>query len=287
MDLSKYCAVNCELFGNQAEYFESEIVPYWQSIYDSLVARASLTPGSRVLDVGTGTGETALRAAGAVGEKGNVVAIDLQDEMLRIARRKAIERRLDNVEFRRMPLEHLDLPDSVFDAAVGNYSLCCTLYYEACLEEIIRVLSPGGRLTYNHGGPSDSVASQVIFDIFEKYRPKKPSKRLREFRESDERQVKSIDKYRIPKNTLRVLSEIGYADPQAALVPRTITYRGPEDFVERMLSYDWKLEAEEMSQKDLLTFREEAVGELRELSSGQEFVVKDDMVFYTGVKGSR
>src|SRR5206468_4442510 len=59
---------------------------------------AAFPPGSRILEIGCGTGEEAL----ALADRGvDVVALDVSEEMLRIARSKAVDRRLsDRVQFR-------------------------------------------------------------------------------------------------------------------------------------------------------------------------------------------
>jgi hypothetical protein len=63
LDPKQACLANCELFGKYADYFESHVVPLWGAVYDELVSRAKISPGQRLLDVGTGTGEVALRRA--------------------------------------------------------------------------------------------------------------------------------------------------------------------------------------------------------------------------------
>jgi ubiquinone/menaquinone biosynthesis C-methylase UbiE len=284
LDAEEACLVNCELFGKHAALFESAIVPLWQGVYDSLVDRARVAEGSRVLDVGTGTGEVALRLGRAVGQRGRVVGIDAQPEMLTIAGRKVKDRRLNNVEFHQMPMEHMDLPDGSFDSVVGNYSLCCCMDYEATLSECHRVLKPEGRLTYNHGGLSDPLTYQVIVKIFEDYKTKTPSKKLREIREAQTAQWEAVEKYRDPAVTLGVIRGIGYKDAEATLTRRVIDYKDAGSFVDEWVSFDWSSEAEEIPSADQKAFRKEAMEALRPLSKGQGFRVESDEVFFTGLK---
>ncbi|HET9844330.1 MAG TPA: methyltransferase domain-containing protein, partial [Nitrospira sp.] len=65
-----------------------------------LVADAHLLPGMLVLDLGSGTGYPALLDAQAVGPTGSVTGIDLADQMLAVAKRKAKRLGLTNVLFR-------------------------------------------------------------------------------------------------------------------------------------------------------------------------------------------
>lgn len=129
MDPQKACLASCELFGKFADQFESQIVPLWQEVYNSLVSRAQIQTGSKALNVGTGTGEVALRLATTVGRFGRVVAVDTAEEMLRIGRRKARGLAITNVRFKQMDVESLDLPEASFDSVGGNYSICCVLDY--------------------------------------------------------------------------------------------------------------------------------------------------------------
>jgi ubiquinone/menaquinone biosynthesis C-methylase UbiE len=284
LDPLKACLVNCELFGRLAGRFESLVVPLWQGVYDSLVARARIEEGFRVLDVGAGTGEVSIRLSHLVGPKGRVVAADVQPEMLSIARRKATKRGARNVEFKVTPMEKLGLPDNSFDSVVGNYSLCCCVDYEATLAECLRVLKPGGRLTYNHGGPDDPLANQLMFRIFEGYKTTNPSKHLQEVREAEELQAEAVEKYREPFVTLDAMRGLGFREAEATLTRRVIKYTDARSFVNEWLQFDWSAEAEEIPSKDLGRFRREAVEALGPLSKGQGFTAESGMIFFTGAK---
>ncbi|MGP8124920.1 MAG: class I SAM-dependent methyltransferase [Nitrososphaerales archaeon] len=284
MDPQKACPANCELFGRFADRFESQVVPLWQEVYDSLVTRAWTMPGSKVLDVGTGTGEVALRMGRVAGPTGRVVAIDTEKEMLEIGRRKAKEMGAGNVRFRQMDVERLDLPDNHFDSVVGNYSICCVLNYERALTECLRVLKPGGMLTFNQSGLRDPDEFVVAFGIFEKYQTKAPSNNLKGIREARAMQKDAVEVYRTPEVTLDLMKKLGYAKAQATTTERVIRYKDAGAFLDRLLLFNWRSEAEEISGPDLSRFRSEAATALAPLSKGPQFLVRDDMVFFTGLK---
>jgi demethylmenaquinone methyltransferase/2-methoxy-6-polyprenyl-1,4-benzoquinol methylase len=284
MDKKKACLVNCELFGKHAATWESAIVPHWQGVYDTLVDRARIAEGSRVLDVGTGTGEVALRLSRLVGKRGSVVGVDAQPEMLQIAERKAKAGRFDNVEFREMSMEDMSLPDGSFDFVVGNYSLCCSVDYEAVLAECHRVLKPGGRLTYNHFGPSDPLTYQVLVKIFEDYKTKTPSKKLEEIREATTLQSEGVEKYRNPAVTLDAIRSVGFDEAEATLVQRVINYRDAGSFVDEWLTFDWSSEVAEIPPAQVKVFRKEAIDAISPLVKGEGFRVEGDELFFTGLK---
>jgi ubiquinone/menaquinone biosynthesis C-methylase UbiE len=105
------------------------------------VELAGVTPGDRVLDVGTGTGVAAGAAAAVAGADGRVAGVDVSLGMLRTARRVR-------------PVLHLaaasaiDLPfgDRTFHAVLGNFVVSHFTRYETALFDMLRVLRLGGRL---------------------------------------------------------------------------------------------------------------------------------------------
>ena len=83
-------------------------------------AMGRLTPGERVLDLGSGAGTDSLIAAQMVGEQGHVTGIDMTQEMLAKARAAAAEMGATNVEFVEGEAERLPFPDASFDVVISN-----------------------------------------------------------------------------------------------------------------------------------------------------------------------
>lgn len=102
-------------------------------------------PGERILDVCTGPGEPAMTLAQAMGSQGEVLGIDLSDKMIERARQTADEKKVQNARFEVMDAEGMDLDDASFDAIVSRSSLQILTNPAAALDEIARVLAPGGR----------------------------------------------------------------------------------------------------------------------------------------------
>jgi ubiquinone/menaquinone biosynthesis C-methylase UbiE len=284
LDRAEACRISCGLTDELAELFESRVVPLWQGVYDSLIERAEIQPKSRVLDLGTGTGEIALRAARITGPGGFVLGSDMSKEMVRISGDKAHRLGLTNVSFRQMNMEAMDLPDDSFDRVVGNYSVCCCFDYRATLSETLRVLKRKGKLTYNHNGPGESLEFQLMQRLLEKYRTKEPSGKLRAIREASAVQDRAWSQYRDPFATLSLMRAVGYKSTEAALTQRSIKYRSPQDYVDRLLKLSWKPEAEEMPEETLSEFSREALSLLAPFSNNSELVVSDEMIFFTGCK---
>ncbi|GAA5173840.1 class I SAM-dependent methyltransferase [Niveibacterium umoris] len=108
---------------------------------------AELRPGMQVLDIASGRGEPALRAARRVAPKGRVVGTDCAESMLRMAQARAQREGVRNLELRRLAAESLaTLPQASFDAALARWGL---MYLEdpvAALKGARHALRPGGLL---------------------------------------------------------------------------------------------------------------------------------------------
>ena len=114
---------------------------------ERMVRLASIRPDDQVLDVGTGTGVVAFRAAKKLGDGGRVVGIDLSEGMLAAANTKSDRLGIaERIEFRQMDAEKLEFPDATFDVAVSLFALLHFPNPLTALKEIYRVLKPGGRL---------------------------------------------------------------------------------------------------------------------------------------------
>jgi SAM-dependent methyltransferase len=105
-----------------------------------------LSPGERVLDLGSGAGTDSLVAAQMVGEEGHVTGIDMTAAMLEKARAAADEMGMTNVEFVAGEAEQLPFPDESFDVVISNGVIDLIPDKDAVFSELHRVLVPGGRI---------------------------------------------------------------------------------------------------------------------------------------------
>ncbi len=111
-----------------------------------LLELAGVTWGHRVLDIASGTGEPALPAAEIVGSQGYVLLTDQSQEMLAVAREKATNQGLRNVDFRVVDGQALDVAAESFDAAVCRWGLMFMPDPVSCLRLAYRALKSGGRV---------------------------------------------------------------------------------------------------------------------------------------------
>jgi ubiquinone/menaquinone biosynthesis C-methylase UbiE len=103
-------------------------------------------PGAVVLDLGCGAGTDLLIAAQMTGPTGRVIGVDMTSAMLDRARASADAMGLDNVAVHEALIESLPLADASVDAVISNGVIDLVPDKDAVLDEIDRVLRPGGRL---------------------------------------------------------------------------------------------------------------------------------------------
>ena len=103
-------------------------------------------PGAVVLDLGCGAGTDLLIAAQMTGRHGRVIGVDMTPAMLDRARASAREMAVANVELYEALIEALPLADESVDVLISNGVMDLVPDKDAVLDEIDRVLRPGGRL---------------------------------------------------------------------------------------------------------------------------------------------
>jgi demethylmenaquinone methyltransferase/2-methoxy-6-polyprenyl-1,4-benzoquinol methylase len=102
---------------------------------------AQIGPGSRVLDVATGTGDLAIELARRVAPEGSVVGCDFSEGMLEVARAKAPQ-----IAFEWGDALALGYADGEFDAATAGFGARNFADLDQGLREMTRVVRPGGRV---------------------------------------------------------------------------------------------------------------------------------------------
>jgi arsenite methyltransferase len=105
-----------------------------------------IDPGAVVLDLGCGAGTDLLIAAQMTGPTGRVIGVDMTAAMLERAQASADEMGIDNVELHESLIESLPLDDASVDVVISNGVIDLVPDKDAVLDEIDRVLRPGGRL---------------------------------------------------------------------------------------------------------------------------------------------
>lgn len=116
----------------------------------------------KVLDVACGTGDMVvellrMRHAASL----QVTGVDLSEEMLAIAKRKAPQ-----AEYRLADAEHLPFGDASFDAVTCAFGIRNFVHLEQGLGEMVRVLKPGGRMAILELATPDNPFVRFFYNIY-------------------------------------------------------------------------------------------------------------------------
>jgi SAM-dependent methyltransferase len=133
-----------------------------------LCEAVDLRPGQRVLDVATGSGNTALAAARRFGE---TTGIDYVPALLERGRERAAAERLE-VAFRKGDAENIPLPDASFDIVLSTVGVMFAPDQEKAAAELLRICRQGGRIGLTSWTPDSFAGEQG--SLFGKYLPFSP-----------------------------------------------------------------------------------------------------------------
>ncbi len=221
------------------EYKEAErrswnsVAPAWQKWWKTiergtekvsrrLVELAEIKPGSRVLDIATGIGEPAITAAKQAGKSGQVLATDISPQMLSIARQRAASLGLqDVIEFKEGDAESIDLPLSMFDAALCRWGLMLLPDPKAGLSNINKSLVNDGHFAAAVWSSPDKVPFLFVpmsSILKETKGPPPPPEAPGPFTLSDETTMRNL------------YLASGFRDPAIERMNVTFDFDSPDDF---------------------------------------------------------
>ncbi|KPF80124.1 hypothetical protein IP88_00975 [alpha proteobacterium AAP81b] len=173
----------------QIEYWNSAVGDTWARMQErldrsftpltaALLAIAAPQAGEHVLDIGCGTGEVSLATAGAVGEEGTVLGIDISDAMLSRARERADEL-LSDAEFRNADAATF-ADETGFDLLISRFGVMFFADPVAAFANLHARTAEGGRLAFAcwqdaGANPWATLPMAVLADLLPAMPPIDPS----------------------------------------------------------------------------------------------------------------
>ena len=130
-----------------------------------MLALAAIRPGDYVLDIACGTGLVTFRAAEMTGPQGRVVGVDISNEMVERAKRRAAELNIANVSFERSGAEDLPLEDNSFGVVLSALGLMYVPEPNLAVAEMHRTLKRGGKAAAAVWGRRENCGWAAIFSI--------------------------------------------------------------------------------------------------------------------------
>ena len=144
------------------------IARYAEAAEEEFIDQLQLKPGTRVLDVACGTGNTAIPAA----QRGaSVTGVDIASNLLAQARQRAQQAGV-SAEFREGDAEQLDFPEASFDVIISVFGAMFAPRPERVAAEFLRVCRPGGTIAMGNWTPTGFVGK--IFGVTAKHVPPPP-----------------------------------------------------------------------------------------------------------------
>lgn len=132
-----------DFWAENAEAFDDGMHRY----LEPLLTGAALAPGERVLDIGCGNGVTTIEAARRT-SPGRAMGLDLSSAMLAVARRRAVEARVVNLEFVQADAQAYHFEPGGFDVVLSRFGVMFFSDPAAAFANIARAVRLGGRLAF-------------------------------------------------------------------------------------------------------------------------------------------
>ena len=152
-----------ELFNLIADGYDNPSMRFFPFVADQLVYHLKPVPGSKVLDVATGTGVVAIAAGQLVGMSGRVHAIDIAEKMLDRVQMHADKMKLKNIDLHVMDACKLEFRPDYFDYVLCSFGLFFMPDMPAALKGFLRVLKPGGKLAFTSFGANAFMPQIEMF----------------------------------------------------------------------------------------------------------------------------
>jgi arsenite methyltransferase len=125
--------------------------------------RSEIQPGETVLDLGSGAGLDAIMAASRTGPSGRVIGVDLNPAMCRKAQANAVASG-SVLECHEGRMEDIPVPSETVDVVISNGVINLSFRKRKVIEEIYRVLKPGGRISITDIVSGKQLSQSIVND---------------------------------------------------------------------------------------------------------------------------
>ena len=222
-----------------ADTYDASPLGFWDYFGRRTIELASLASGSRVLDVCCGAGASALPAAEAVGPTGNVIGVDLATQLLELARAKAAQRHLGNIEFEVGDMLSLRFPVASFDAVVCVFGIFFVPDMAKAVSELWNRIRPGGKLAVTTWGRNFCEPANNAF-----------WRSIKNVRPNLYKGFNPWDRIDNPASLKNILDEAGVASPKISAENRLHPISSAEDWWAIVLGSGYRGTIEQLTQAE-------------------------------------
>jgi len=176
------------------------------------IRASGLRKGDRVMDICGGTGDLSILAAKTVGSQGRVILYDINRAMIEAGRPKVNQTSLASaVGYIQGDAERISCRPSSFDAALAGFGVRNLTRMERGLEEMCRVLKPGGKIMVLEFSLPTSSVFRWLYDFYSFYLMPLMGKIFAGTEEAYLYLPESIRRFPSPEELSRLLREVGFS----------------------------------------------------------------------------
>lgn len=248
-----------ETFGSKPpQNYERFFVPtIGEPVAKDLIRKAVLQPGERVLDVACGTGIIARLALQKVGTGGTATGLDINPGMLAVARSIVP----DAITWHEAGAEEMPFSDEAFDVVICQMGLQFMENKSAALEEMHRVLLPGGRLFLNVPGPAGNAFQIMAEAMGRNINPEAEAFVNRVFSLNETDEIRQL------------ITDAGFHNPEIQAKNKMLSLPKPKEFFHQYvqstpLSGIWA----DANESARIALEDEVIGKWQELINGDTFI---------------
>jgi ubiquinone/menaquinone biosynthesis C-methylase UbiE len=224
VDAREYRAASRETWRRMAGGWSARRRQLWEVTHrvgEWMVERLDPQPGETIVEVAAGPGDTGFPAAERIGPEGRLISTDFAAEMVESAERQGRALGLENVEYRVMDAEQMDLGDDSADGVLCRWGYMLMADPAAALHETHRVLRDGGRLALSvwsgpEHNPWAAIPGRVLVE--------------RGYLPAPEPGAPGIFGWADRDHVRRMLTEAGFATPELDELPLSWRFADLDDF---------------------------------------------------------
>ena len=236
-----------------------------------LVERMDIAEGAKVLDVAVGRGANLFPAAEKVGLRGQVIGIDLAENMVQETKAEIERRSIQNATVLQMDAEHLTFDPASFDDVLCGFAIFLFPHLQQALAEFFRVLRTGGKLGITVARNTDALSEWY-------------GKRLTEYHELYHFPLNAgggqLDYSEIPS----YLARAGFVDVQVLHEQAKFDYADTQQWWDEKRTHGTRYSLEHMSPEVLAQFKKEVFARLEEAQRQDGIYEERDLQFVMGTK---